>query len=420
MVFGVELLEILSVIICIHRIYGVRLRFDILTLCLLLTDGIVMDAVYFLDIPNIISFLMFPLIFIYCRYRFRSSLRETAVVNLLFIIIISGLQFWSYLMISFFEISSEIIRDLIINGMVMLICALCLPRLHLYDAVQGFEAGNRLVKMTLFLGTGMAVFLLLQSKLQMAVDGRWFFFSVPAVFLLILLTGSWYVSYQEAKMNMTYWKPFRSLIKESRIRQHNFNNQITAILGMHAIYKTYDELVQNQNQAVAEIREDDRFFSLLQLGNHILSGFLYQKCKELETSGIRVRIHTGALEAWETEHMRELMEALGILLDNGAEAVLSSDFPKEIDFTVDKLAEGYSFCVMNRTEDFLFNEIQEWFRYGKSLKGKGRGIGLYRVRELCRRLENWHLVVEKRQLENGVGICFTLFVMKAGSVDFVE
>lgn len=88
----------------------------------------------------------------------------------------------------------------------------------------------------------------------------------------------------EAELNAykLYEESYKNLINEIRIRQHEFNNHINAIYNMSSIYRTYEELVENQKKYCEELESDNRYGQLLKLGNTVVIGFLYGKLLEAE------------------------------------------------------------------------------------------------------------------------------------------
>lgn len=81
--------------------------------------------------------------------------------------------------------------------------------------------------------------------------------------------------------------------------------------------------------------------------------------------------------------MYEIIEILGILLDNAFENIMFGDENiRLIKLDMIESNEEIRFTVANPARYFTSSEIENMFKRGYSSKGKNRGIGLARVREL--------------------------------------
>ena len=93
------LLEALSIVICLHHLYGEKFRLDIETICLLAVDMIMMQTIDYFKLPSILSILMYPMIIIYCIRKFGKNLKRLIVNNVLYMLIIGCIQFLLMLLI---------------------------------------------------------------------------------------------------------------------------------------------------------------------------------------------------------------------------------------------------------------------------------------------------------------------------------
>ena len=78
-----------------------------------------------------------------------------------------------------------------------------------------------------------------------------------------------------------------------------------------------------------------------------------------------------------------LIEVLGILLDNATEAVENKKSDKLVKLAILQNENTYSIKIANAANYVSYEEIDSWFELGKSSKGDARGIGLYRVKQIC-------------------------------------
>lgn len=87
--------EILATIICFHCIYGKKLKWDVKTVAAVLSVLTVLEMVNYYHLSGIFSFLVYVILFIYCKYEFKSKFAETVISFVLCMILISSI---SYLM----------------------------------------------------------------------------------------------------------------------------------------------------------------------------------------------------------------------------------------------------------------------------------------------------------------------------------
>ena len=83
-------------------------------------------------------------------------------------------------------------------------------------------------------------------------------------------------------------------------------------------------------------------------------------------------------------NMMDVIELIGILFDNAIEEEQKyEDKKRRIYFELKDGENGEYFLIRNRIEkNFRIEEISQMFVKGKSEKGDGRGIGLYKVKRI--------------------------------------
>ena len=85
-------LEALSIVICLHHLYGEKFRLDIATISFFAVDMIMMQAIDYLELSSTVSILIYPIIVVYCGIKFGFKLKEMIVNILLSIILVGGIQ----------------------------------------------------------------------------------------------------------------------------------------------------------------------------------------------------------------------------------------------------------------------------------------------------------------------------------------
>ena len=82
------LLEALSIVICLHHLYGEKFKLDIKTVGFLAVDMILMTFIEFCKLPAIVSLLIYPIIAVYCGMKFGFTLKKIIVNEVLCVAIV--------------------------------------------------------------------------------------------------------------------------------------------------------------------------------------------------------------------------------------------------------------------------------------------------------------------------------------------
>ena len=177
--------------------------------------------------------------------------------------------------------------------------------------------------------------------------------------------------------------------------------------GQAYVYQDRKELIMQQEAYGKELLEHNKFNKLLWLGNGTVAGFLYQKFMEMESKGIKIIYSSNVSALRPAIAIHSLVEMLGILLDNAAEAVVSKESKISVRITSEE--DCYCFQIMNPSEYKTYAEIEKWFAKGYSSKGKQRGLGLYRVITLCNENEcNIGVCNMEKEQENWIEFRLTI------------
>lgn len=190
---------------------------------------------------------------------------------------------------------------------------------------------------------------------------------------------------KELQLYELYNKTFEEAIAVIRVRQHEFENHINAIKCLQMTIDDTNELIKAQNEYCDRVLRENSFNRLLRIQTEpILIGFLYSKFMNAKEQKIEVFHEIHATEFRNKLEIYELIEIIGILVDNAIEALLNEKNIERILVVkllqVDK--EKISIEVANRSRKYLNSEIEKFFVYGYSTKGKNRGVGLSRVKAI--------------------------------------
>lgn len=173
------------------------------------------------------------------------------------------------------------------------------------------------------------------------------------------------------------------LVAEVRARQHEFANKLVAISSiMHA---TDDIKVAREqvSKYVGSVQLTMGQQELLNLDHKVLAGFLYTKMKRAEQLNIHLQIErTISVSAFPCEDY-DLIEILGILIDNALEASYREE---QIIVNMTRSNNRYELTVSNRSEQMTNEQFMQLFKLGYSTKStysNHRGFGLYNVKQLA-------------------------------------
>ncbi len=186
---------------------------------------------------------------------------------------------------------------------------------------------------------------------------------------------------QQLKINERYIPVIDELITNIKIRQHDYNNHLQAIKMMAFTARDLEELKNRINKYIDKPIYEDRLNPALQLDNRTLGGFVYAKKVHAESKGVEFSMEI--LNSDFTSKLKdyELVEILGILLDNAIEA--ESD-KKSVKLILDKEKDMNVIFVKNRHTRLSMEAIQNMFRRGVTSKPNSdlnRGFGLYKLKQ---------------------------------------
>ena len=413
--------EILATILCIHCIYGKKVTFDVKTVGVMLGILAILEITNLNNLNAIFSVSGYVVLFIYCKSEFRSTNVEAIISILLYLIVLTSIQFACIAFVNFVIPEKQLIRNVIVNLFVLGVCATILPKCELFQIQKGICRKNRYVISLLSFMFLIVMLMLVQGKVLYQIQTLQFILVIPAVFLLLYSALKLYIEQTEnermekelditAKTSETY----ENLLTKVRLRQHELKNHIAAIFSTHYTYKTYEKLVQAQEEYCQKILDENKYNNLPLLGNNILVGYLYGKFQEAETDGITITYLIRAKISEMSIPIYYVIEMLGILLDNAMEALkLSTE--REIFFEASESKIEYIFSIRNPYHYVAYDEITEWFQLGRSEKGSGRGLGLYHLKCLC---EEWHCDIDCRniEIEQTNWIVFSIKIKKADSM----
>lgn len=384
------LFEMLALVVCLHSLNGEKLKIDVynvgfvgieMAFMQMIQEGIVSKGMYF---------VIYLIYFIYAYLKFGDSVKRTVLKCLLVTLIIGALQILVYIPFSFFYYitPNESLIIMFINGAILLILFFTRNNKIFMSVVEIFAKRDWILKTSLTLCVTVLVYFMYSLKKSEVIEIDIFvlisiFMTMFLIFIYRWQKSTYELNRREQELQITnlYNGVFEEMIKTMRNKQHDFKNQIDAIYSSHLKAESMEELIEIQKKYCDNVLYQNRFSKVLSCTkNSILAGFIYTKFVEAENNGIEIQYEISYRDSNEIV-IYDLVDIVGILLDNAIEAVTSTEVSKKIVFELSD-AEGINLLVKNPVVNILNSEIQKFFERGYSTKEGERGIGLNKLMEL--------------------------------------
>lgn len=401
------LFEILSILYGLAAVYGKKLKYNIYVVIFIVAEMVLMIGINDYRIPKYFITLSYALMFVYCWINYKISVINTLINIFITAIVLGVLQLivYSVLVILFKDNDINNLKwEIIVLAVNLVIVILGIPKLHL-ERLAEFLSRKRWK--TILIGVVVVAIFgeqLWKIKQGSSISGEDLLFTVYFYILLFLLLMEWQKTRLDAEkrkvqleINKLYYDTYEELIMSIRKKQHDFNNHINAIQGILYTAVSYEELRDQEEKYLNEITQEHQQISILtKVENPLIAGFLTVKIQEAERKGINVEHNCIFPKAKINIPEYQLIEMMGILLDNAIEAVEQMDTGKQIQIQL-LMAEGIaSFSVTNTYLVSNVKDISKFFTKGYSTKGDNRGIGLYKLKEMIQKQKGEISLLEER------------------------
>ena len=237
-------------------------------------------------------------------------------------------------------------------------------------------------------------------KKNYTLDAKMVVLVMCFISLLVIMIYEWDKTRKDAErrkmqleMNKLYYEAYEGLIKTIREKQHDFKNHLNAIDGMLYSIEDHNELIAKQKAYLREISGNiDSMKLLTMVENPIIAGFLnYEVSRALEL-GIEIKYKCEFSNHKLKIPEFEVVEMLGILVDNAIEAVMQQEDNRFIEIEMFEDNCKLHFMVTNSYEDS--ENIERFFDLGYSSKGQNRGIGLSKLKHMVNKY-NGEIVIAR-------------------------
>lgn len=384
------LLEALSMVFCLHYLYGEKFKLDIATVSYLSTHMIIMTVINYLGLSKTYTMIIYPILAVYCGVRFRFKWKEMLANMALCVVLVGGLQIITLLLFNFDGATSFAnIRLLLADGITTIIVIFVLPMSKMRKLIYIIKDKGTILGLTAGTCFFMVLFLISSYKRYGAVVIEPIILSFLCFVFIFFLSGK-LNKYKmrakeietELKMQKLYADSYQSLIDNIRLRQHEFNNHISMMHSLHLKYHTFEELAGALENYGSAVMKESRFHKLLSCGNSVIIGFLYGRFTEFEKEGIDISYQVSIKELEIGIPIHKIVEILGDLMNNAVEALLADTERRKLYVSVIE-NDGFYLEVRNESPYIPYEEIGTFFVKGYSKKGENRGLGLYNVKQNC-------------------------------------
>lgn len=385
------LLEALSILICLHHLYGEKFKLDIVTISYLSIHMILLMAINYFGLPKIYTMIMYLTIATYCGVRFSFKWKEIVANMVLCVILVGGLQIIISFAFSFF-LNTTLFADmklLLVNCITALVVVIILPRCSMKRLTYYIKDKGEIFIITICTCVVILLLSLINYKSFKLVEAESLILLFVCIIFILTLSGQ-LSKYKvkakeietELKMQKLYADSFKGMIDSMRLRQHEFNNHISLLHSMHLKYHTYEELIAEQENYWNAVIKENRFHKLLSCGNSVIIGFLYGRFVEFDKKGIDITYQVSVQELEIGVPCYKVVEILGNLMNNAVEALLADKERKKLHVSVIENDRFY-IEVRNESPYIPYKEIGTFFEKDYSQKGENRGLGLYNVKQIC-------------------------------------
>ena len=397
------LIENLSLLLCINKLYGKKMKLDIHAVLLIAVNMILVQSINEGIIFATMGVLSLLVLMGYCIMEFGNNKRELIINCILCCITITILQMCSWMILSIIHLTSQDSADAGRNTLIVIVLTLTFillismqERLHKMSVFM--QQKLPIIRTLLIIGVLLIGYLLIVIKANGKLRAEHYVVIIISMCLLCVVTYLWQKNQNKVKeqkmelqMHQLYDDSYNELITDIRRRQHDFSNHLNTITAMGVIYDNYEELVRNQSGYIGALKEENKYSKLLSLGNAAIVGFLYSKFLQAEKKNIRVEfeLQSPSMKCRIPDY--KIVEIIGNLFDNAMDAVEQNPVEKVIYVKIENRQEDILFGIYNECWYLRQKDIEKMFLKGFSSKGQNRGLGLTNVKQIC---EEYHCELE--------------------------
>lgn len=189
---------------------------------------------------------------------------------------------------------------------------------------------------------------------------------------------------QSLKVQREYNGVLQSLVDDLRTFKHDYNNTLQTIYGYIQL-EDMKGLKRFFNQVLTESRNISTLDKMNPnlIKNPGLYSLITNKYQKAKNGGVTMEVELfGDVENLDIQ-IFDLTRIMGIFLDNSIEAAMGSE-KKRINLIITERREDVMIEVINSYSEKQLKSVT-LYEKGNSSKGKGRGLGLYKVKEILKK-----------------------------------
>ncbi len=387
--FVCMLTEYIGIILCLHAFTKVRKEINLFNIIL----GVInVSALSYIDRYSdkriFVVMLLFLTIFLYVKMKLEQSWFNAVKIWGIMMVVIPSLQLGLYTVMKmcFKSSVSPVIASAISN---ILMCVLFYFWNEKFLATLVMKIRRKLWGMAALIFILSIVYLAMIYKVERLVQAEVMLQTVGIIWGLLLFGVIILIMdvekknrERELKIYQVYNESFEEAIFTIRQRQHEFANHINALKDMQYTIHDTKELIEERNRYCDSLLKENELNGLLKQDlEPIIISVLYTKLLTAQNAGIEVSQKVHAIDFKKRIEIVELVEIIGILVDNAVEALsIESQVVKKLRVRILQEADKhFSVEVANSCKVLLQSEIENFTKNGYSTKGTDRGLGLVRL-----------------------------------------
>lgn len=414
------LLETLTILMCMYISFNKKIHFDKYVIGILVISCFIYLLINNKVIPQLCGVLAYGFIWLYCYNKFKLTLGRTMLKFLFGCILATLIE--ALVACAFSPLYSAWDEKIVLNLFSLfsfVVVVIIYVNVTRSSKKVKYRTGRNLFIGIALLGIAFGGLLWDHHKNNAPI-------SLYVVVIMVFVGGIYICAYMleayhkeverknaELEIQAIYGGAYKELLAEVRRKQHDFKNQLGAMYSMHLVAKSLDDLIVMQKEYGNGLVSGCKYDSILTCcGNSILAGYIYYKCISCEKQGIDVFYDIHIDDAKCSIALHEIIEVLGILIDNACESVNGDiTVSKCISLDFSENDEKIKFAVSNPVQYLSSVEIDRMFKEGFSTKGKNRGIGLARVKDLVCEYDA-EIIVSNRMISDMNWVDFIISIKK--------
>lgn len=397
-----SIIEITCVLILIHSLCAPKEQISYVKVAVFYVSmmSYILWVNLFAENQQIVSISYFVL-FLYLEWQYKVPVMQgilTAIGSIVMTGILEAVLFAPCKLLSLLHAPDSVI-SIVIVVVTLVVILLVKDKLPVGEIKKHILSKEKYSLVVVIICSAVVMYMIISFGGSNSLSFSEYFYVISCAIIMVL---SFYKLNQyryEAKLRAEYSDVYGEVLQQIRERQHKFTNQLNAIYALHQIYKTYDELVEKQEEKTGELTKYIMPNNVIILKNPIVIAHVYQKICEAADQGIPLEtVFDCDIEEVDVPDIY-LVEIIGTLLDNAMENILSESEegkPKaRMYFGVTRRGDGIAIEVENEHDYIPFSVWSRFFERGYSTKGKDRGLGLHHLKSLVNKYDGEILVENK-------------------------